>query len=118
MAVNLDNTTKDDVMTAIRDRCANGTLQILAGATVLASFGLSTSGGTISSQAWTLVLDASTVAAVASGTATVARIRDSGGTDRITGLTVGTSGTDVVLDSTAISSGGNVTISSAVITHA
>lgn len=53
------------------------------------------------------------------GTAAAARIRTaSGGTDIITGLTVGTSGTDVVLDSTSITAGQTVTISSAVITHA
>lgn len=54
-----------------------------------------------------------------SGTAAAARIRTaSGGTDIITGLTVGTTGTDVVLDSTSITAGQAVTISSAVITHA
>lgn len=54
-----------------------------------------------------------------SGTAAAARIRTaSGGTDIITGLTVGTSGTDVVLDSVSITAGQTVTISSAVITHA
>lgn len=118
MAVNLDNTTKDDVMTAIRDRCANGTLEIQTGAgAVLATFGLSASGGTIASQAWTLAFDASTVTAGASGTAAQAVIKDSGGTNRITGLTVGTSGADVNLDSVSITSGGSVTLSSGVITH-
>lgn len=117
MAVNLDNTTKDDVMTAIRDRCANGTLELLAGATILASFGLTVTGGTVASQTWTLALDATSVAAIASGTADGARIRDSGSTSRITGLTVGTSGTDVVLDSLAITSGGTVTITAATIAH-
>ena len=54
-----------------------------------------------------------------SGTAAAARIRTaSGGTDIITGLTVGTSGTDVILDSVSITAGQTVTISSAVITHA
>jgi hypothetical protein len=53
------------------------------------------------------------------GTAAAARIRTaSGGTDIITGLTVGTSGTDIVLDSVSITAGQTVTINSAVITHA
>ena len=54
-----------------------------------------------------------------SGTAAAARIRTaSGGTDIITGLTVGTSGSDINLDSLSITSGQTVTLNSAVITHA
>jgi len=53
------------------------------------------------------------------GTAAAARIRTaSGGTDIITGLTVGTSGADINLDSLSITAGQTVTISSATITHA
>lgn len=53
------------------------------------------------------------------GTAAAARIRTAtGGTDIITGLTVGTSATDIVLDSTSITTGQTVTINSAAITHA
>jgi hypothetical protein len=52
------------------------------------------------------------------GTAAAARIRTaSGGTDIITGLTVGLSGSDVNLDSLSITAGQTVTISSAAITH-
>lgn len=61
----------------------------------------------------------SDTAADATGTAAAARIRTaSGGTDIITGLTVGTSGADIILDSVSITAGQNVTINSAVITHA
>jgi hypothetical protein len=42
----------------------------------------------------------------------------SGGTDIITGLTVGLSGADVILDSLSITAGQTVTINSAVFTHA
>ena len=57
--------------------------------------------------------------AAATGTAAEARIRTAtGGTDIITGLTVGTSASDVNLDSTNITSGQTVTLSSATITHA
>lgn len=53
------------------------------------------------------------------GTAAAARIRTaSGGTDIVTGLTVGTSGTDIVLDNTSINATQTVTINSATITHA
>ena len=53
------------------------------------------------------------------GTAAAARIRTAtGGTDIITGLTVGLSGSDINLDSLSITAGQTVTISSATITHA
>jgi len=53
------------------------------------------------------------------GTAAAARIRtSSGGTDIITGLTVGLSAADVILDSLNIQAGQTVTINSAVFTHA
>lgn len=53
------------------------------------------------------------------GTAAAARIRTAtGGTDIITGLTVGLSASDIVLDNLSITAGQTVTINSAVITHA
>lgn len=51
--------------------------------------------------------------------AAAARIRTaSGGTDVITGLTVGLSASDIILDSVGITAGQTVTINSASITHA
>lgn len=53
------------------------------------------------------------------GTAAAARIRTaSGGTDILTGLTVGLSGSDINLDSLSITTGQTVTLNSATITHA
>ena len=53
------------------------------------------------------------------GTAAAARIRTaSGGTDIITGLTVGLSAADIILDSLSITAGQQVTTNSASITHA
>jgi hypothetical protein len=53
------------------------------------------------------------------GTPAAARIRTaSGGTDIITGLTVGLSAADVILDSLSITAGQTVTINSAAFTHA
>ncbi len=86
--------------------------------TVLATFGLSATGGSIATGAWTLAFDAGTVAAGNTGTAAAAQIKTSGATADLTGLTVGTSGTDIVLDNTSINSGQNVTLTSAVISHA
>jgi hypothetical protein len=107
-------------LTATRDQVANGTLQIgTAGmAVVLAEFGLATAGGTVSGDVWTIVLDADTVAAIASGTAAAARIRNAGGTALITGLTVGLSGADVILDSVNITAGQQLTLTAATIQHA
>lgn len=119
MAFNIDNTTKNDVLTAIRDRVANGTLEIGTSgmSTVVATFGLSASGGSIASQVWTLEFDASPVQAGASGTVAAAQIKDSGGTVRVSGLTVGTSSADIVLDGLAVNSGQDVALTSATVTH-
>ena len=58
-------------------------------------------------------------AAASTGTtATKARIKNSGGTARISGLSVGTTGSAINLDNTSIASGQTVTISSATFTHA
>lgn len=55
----------------------------------------------------------------ATGTAAAARLRTTtGGTDIITGLTVGLSAADVILDSLSITAGQSVTLNSAVFTHA
>lgn len=120
MAVNYDNATKAVRMTATRDALASGTLEIgTAGmAQVLTVHTLTAQGGTVSNAVWTLALAAATVAAGAAGVAAAAQIKDSGGTPRVTGLTVGTSGTDVVLDNTNVALGQNVTISAATVTHA
>lgn len=120
MAVTYATAVKTARMTATRDDVANGTLEIGTSgmAAVLATFGLDATAGTISGAVWTLVFDAATVAATGTGTAAAAQIKNSAGTARITGLTVGTSGTDIILDNTSIASGQDVTLSSATITHA
>ena len=67
----------------------------------------------------TFTMPQTDTSADATGTAAAARIRTaSGGTDIVTGLTVGTSGTEVILNSTSITTGQTVTITSATITHA
>lgn len=114
MAVNYTAAVKTARITATRDYFANGTLEIQDGAgNPLVVFGLSVSGGTIAGDTWTLVFDATTVAATAGSNtvATQAVIKNSGGTVGVSGLTVGTSGTDVILNATAITAGQNVTIS-------
>lgn len=89
-------------------------------ASVLATIALNNPAGTSSGGVLTFSgFPKSDVSADNSGTAAAARIRtSSGGTDIITGLTVGTSASDINLDSTSITAGQTVTINSATITHA
>lgn len=120
MAVNYTTAVKTARITATRDYFANGTLEIQDGAgNPLVVFGLSVSGGTIAGDTWTLVFDATTVAASAGSNtvATQAVIKNSGGTVGVSGLTVGVATgvpatePDVTLNATAITTGQNVTIS-------
>jgi hypothetical protein len=89
-------------------------------ATVLATINLGNPAApAAASGVLTFTMPQSDTAADATGTAAAARIRTaSGGTDVVTGLTVGTSGTDIVLDNLSINTGQQVTINSATITHA
>lgn len=125
MAVNYNTATKNARLTAVRDQidagAGPGVLQIgTAGmATVLAEITLADPCATVSAGVLTFSgFPRSDTSANASGTAAAARIRDSSGTDVITGLTVGTSGADINLDTTTIAAGQQVQITSATITHA
>lgn len=121
MSVIYDATIKTARMTATRDAVANGTLELLTAAdAVIATFGLDAAGGTVTGNDWTLVFVAATVAAGATGVLAKARIKNSGGTARVTGLTVGLSGSgaDIIVDNTSANSGQNIQITSAKITHA
>ena len=101
---------------------ATGVLEIgtTSMATILATIPLANpaapaaSGGVLS-----FTMPQSDASADNTGTAAAARIRTaSGGTDIVTGLTVGLSAADVILDSLSITAGQTVTINSASITHA
>lgn len=113
------NARLDAVVTAIGSA---GVLEIgtTSMGTVLATIALGNPAGTTSGGVLTFSgFPRSDTSADATGTAAAARIRTaSGGTDIVTGLTVGTSGSDINLDSTSITSGQTVTITSATITHA
>lgn len=125
MAVIYTNAVKIARMNAVTT--AAGTTAVLeigtAGmATVLATIALNNPIAPAAAGAGVLTLAGfpkSDTAADASGTAAAARIRTAtGGTDIITGLTVGTTGSDINLDSVNITAGQTVTINSATITHA
>lgn len=118
MPVNYTVEIKTARMTATRDVLANGTLEILDGASVLVTFGLSAAGGTIDGDTWTLVFDSDTAPAAAVGDADGAQIKDSTGSLRVTGLTVGQGSGDISLNTTSMNVGQSVQITYATIQHA
>lgn len=124
MPVTYDATTKNARLTATRDTVAGGDIQLLtSGDGVLVTFPLSATGGTVDAGVLTFSFGAGstagyTAAATGTGAAAKARIRDDGGTVRVSGLTVGTSGADVIVDNTSIAEDQDVTINSAEIEHA
>lgn len=128
MSVTYTTAVKNARMTAVRDQMDGGgaasRLEICSAsyASILATITLGYSGastGTVSGDTLTLAgFPRSDSSADNTGTAAVARIRTSAGTDVITGLTVGTSGSDINLDSTSIVAGQTVTINSVTIQHA
>lgn len=118
--VALKNTRMTSVRDAIDAGAGAGVLQIgtTAFATVLAEITLADPSGTIATGVLTLSgMPRSDTSANATGTAAEARIRDSNGTDVITGLTVGTAGTNIVLNTVSIVAAAIVEITSGTITH-
>ena len=118
-----DTTTKTARMTAARDQVAGGSLQILTAAGgVLVTYPLSSTGGVVSGGVWTITFDqgdsTDVRAATGNGTAAQARIQDSAGVTRISGITAGTSGTGVIIDETAIIVGRLIRVNSASVQHA
>lgn len=124
MAVNyrasLKTTRMNAVVTDIDSGPGAGTLEIATAgyASVLVTFTLSDPSATVSGDALTLSGMPKTANATATGTAAVARIKESGGTVVVNNLTVGTSGTDITISSTSITSGNPYNLNSGVITHA
>jgi len=119
MAVTYTTAVKTASMTAKLNFFANGTLEILTATDdLLVTFGLNAAGGTVTGAVWTLVLDATPVAASGTGTAAKAQVKTAGAVVGITGLTVGTTNSNINLDNVTINTGQNVGLSSAVITHA
>jgi hypothetical protein len=124
-----DTTVKTARMTATRDVFAGGDVQLLAANDdVLLTAPLSAAGGTVSGATWTFQFGAesdATITVTASGggtgtAATKARMRDSGGTVRLTGITVGLagSGAGVIVGNTSIATGQSVTVGPGELNHA
>jgi hypothetical protein len=113
-----DNVVKAARMNATRTAVEGGTLELLEDSTVVAIFTLAANGGSVTNGVWTLAFVANEVAATGTGVVNTARIKNSGGTVRISNLSVGTSGTAIVIQNTNIVSGQDIEITSAVINHA
>lgn len=123
MAVTYTTAVKNARLTAVVTAIGGtGVLEIgtTGMASILATITLNATAGTAASGVLTFSgFPKSDTAADNTGTAAAARIRTAtGGTDIVTGLTVGTSASDINLDSTSITAGQTVTITAATITHA
>ena len=123
MAVTYTTAVKNARLTAVVTAIGStGVLEIgtTGMASILATIALNSTAGTAASGVLTFSgFPKSDTAADNTGTAAAARIRTAtGGTDIVTGLTVGTSASDINLDSTSITAGQTVTITAATITHA
>lgn len=118
MAVTLTTVAKSASMTGLRDNFAGGTLEVLSASDVLlVTYSLTATGGSVAGGVWTVAFNAATVAAVATGTATKAQFKTSGGVADITGLTVAESGSDIILDDATVTAAQNITISTLTISH-
>ncbi len=112
------NARLDAVVTQIG---ATGVLEVgTAGmASVLFSVSFDNPAGITSGGVLTFSGFPKNTTASAAGTAAAARIRTAtGGTDIVTGLTVGTSASDVIVNTTTVATSDPVQVTSASITHA
>lgn len=123
MAVNYDAATKTarmvQTISQIDNNASPATIEICtaAYAAVLVIITLSKPSFTESGGVITMAGVPKSSVAGNSGTATVARIKDGGGTTKVNNLSVGTSASDINLNSTSITAGQTVTLTSGAITH-
>lgn len=119
-AAALKTTRMTAVVTAIDAGSAAGTLEICSAAyaAVLATLTLADPSATVSGAVLTFAgLPRTDVSADATGTAAIARVKDSDGNTVISDFSVGTSGTDIIVNNTSFTAGQQVSITSATITH-
>lgn len=116
----LRTTRMNAVLTDIDNHASVARLQIgTAGfGSTLVDIALNDPSFSVSGDVMTLLGVPKSAVAGNTGTAAAARIRDGGGIDIVTGLTVGTSATDIILSSTSITNGQTVSITAGTITHA
>lgn len=124
MAVNYRTSLKTTRMQAVRDDIDSGagaaTLEICSAAfaAVLITFTLSDPASTVSTDTLTLAGMPKSANASNSGTAAVARIKESTGTVIVNNLSVGTSGADIIVSNTTINSGAAYSLTAGTIVHA
>lgn len=116
MAITLDAASKDTVLDALRLDFVSGTLEIgtTGMATVLVTYVLDATGGTITANTWDVEagVPTKTVAASATGIAAEARIIKSGGGQELTSFN---EGTDFTVSNTSITSGEDIVLNSFVV---
>ena len=120
MPVNYSTAAQNARLTAGRDLCADGTLELLtSGDAVLASIGLTATAGTVANGIWTIAFDGPATASAA-GTATRARIKSAAGAVVVDGLTVSATGGsgEIRLDNPTLAAGQSVGLTSIAIDHA
>src|SRR5215469_1462885 len=123
MAVTYANALKDTRMSAVVSAVdaggSAGTMEICTAGYAAVLGAITLQRPSFSEAAQTITVAGVPLSATAgnSGTAAVARIKDSGGNVIVSGLTVGTSGTDVIISSTGVSSGQQLTLTAGTITH-
>jgi len=122
MPVNYTTAVKNSRMSAVVTAIGtSGVLEIgtTGMGTILATVPLANPAGTVSGGVLTFTMPQTDASADGSGTAAAARIRTStGGTDIVTGLTVGLAAADIIVDSVNFTTGQQFTVQSATITHA
>jgi len=123
MAVVYNTTVKNARLTVVKDAIDQGsgpgTIEICSAAyaAVLAVLTCADPCGSVSAGVLTFSAITQDSSADATGTAAIARIKDSTGTVICDGLTVGTSGANINLNTTSIVAGDIVQLTSATITH-
>ena len=115
----LKTTRMNAVLTDIDSGVGAAFIEICSAAyaTVLATITLADPCGTVAADTLTFTMPRSDTAADATGTAAVARIKESAGTVIVNNLTVGTSGANINLNSLSITVGGTVTLNSGTLVH-
>lgn len=119
MAWTYDNSLGGDVNDAIITKLNGGTMEfVTSGNTVLASLALANPCATKSNKVLTFATISDDTSADADGTIASARFKDSGGTVRISGIGVATSGSNVIVVNTlTVITGKNVSVTSLTFTQ-
>ena len=111
---------KNARLVAVRDAMGSGTLELgtQGMSRILAKFPLARISGNVLAGLLAFNDFPQSVAAVGSGTAASAQLKDSSGATLVSGLTVGVKDSDVILSKTVIAKGNIVRLEQVAIAHA